>query len=85
MVFASGRLRILKVVNEQGSIVAAAKELHMRYRAVRGKIEDTGERLGRPLLNRRPGAPKGAALSCTLGQGSGGAIPSTAEPAKADS
>ena len=65
MVFGSGRLRILKAIEEQGSILAAAKELHMSYRAVWGKIKATEERLGQPLLSRRVGGAQGGGSELT--------------------
>lgn len=68
MVFGAGRLRILKAVREHGSILAAAKELHMSYRAVWGKIKATEERLGQSLLTRRTGgAQRGGSELTPLG------------------
>ena len=49
VVFGTGRLRILELVDRYGSIHAAAKELKMSYRAVWGKIKATEERLGQSL------------------------------------
>jgi molybdate transport system regulatory protein len=54
IVFGAGRLRIFELVEAHGSILAAAKELHMSYRAVWGKIKATEERLGQPLVRRKP-------------------------------
>lgn len=65
MVFGSGRLRILTAIEDQGSILAAAKELHMSYRAVWGKIKATEERLGQPLLSRRVGGAQGGGSELT--------------------
>jgi len=65
MVFGSGRLRILTAIEEQGSILAASKELHMSYRAVWGKIKATEERLGQPLLSRRVGGAQGGGSELT--------------------
>jgi molybdate transport system regulatory protein len=65
MVFGSGRLRILNTIEEQGSILAAAKELHMSYRAVWGKIKATEDRLGQLLLNRRVGGAQGGGSELT--------------------
>lgn len=65
MVFGSGRLRILTAIEEHGSILAAAKELHMSYRAVWGKIKATEERLGQPLLSRRVGGAQGGGSELT--------------------
>ena len=55
VVFGSGRLHILGAIEERGSILAAAKELGMSYRAVWGKIKATEQRLRQPLLTKRTG------------------------------
>ncbi len=65
VVFGSGRMRILKAVEEHGSILAAAKELSMSYRAVWGKIKATEDRLGQPLLNKRMGGAHGGGSELT--------------------
>jgi molybdate transport system regulatory protein len=60
VVFGSGRLRILELVERYGSIHAASKELKMSYRAVWGKIKATEDRLGQTLVRRKPdGARRG--------------------------
>jgi molybdate transport system regulatory protein len=60
VVFGTGRLRILELVERFGSLHAAAKELKMSYRAVWGKIKATEDRLGQPLVRRKPdGARRG--------------------------
>jgi molybdate transport system regulatory protein len=58
VVFGAGRLRILELVARYGSIHAAAKELRMSYRAVWGKIKATEDRLGQPLVRRKPGGTR---------------------------
>ncbi len=65
VVFGSGRLHILDAVERHGSILAAAKELHMSYRAVWGKIKATEERLGQPLLTRKVGGARGGGSDLT--------------------
>lgn len=65
VVFGSGRLRILDAVEKQGSILGAAKELSMSYRAVWGKIKATEERLGQPLLTKRTGGSHGGGSELT--------------------
>ena len=65
MVFGSGRLRILSAIEEHGSILAAAKELKMSYRAVWGKIRATEEHLGQRLLSRRVGGVRGGGSELT--------------------
>lgn len=69
VVFGAGRLHILDAIARHGSILAAAKELQMSYRAVWGKIKATEERLGRPLLARKVGGARGGGSELTpLGQ-----------------
>ena len=53
VVFGAGRLRILELVDQHGSIHAAAKELRMSYRAMWGKIKATEERMGQALVRRK--------------------------------
>lgn len=65
VVFGSGRLHILSAVEEQGSILAAAKALGMSYRAVWGKIKATEDRLGQPLLTKRTGGSHGGGSELT--------------------
>jgi molybdate transport system regulatory protein len=65
VVFGSGRLRILRAIEEHGSILGAAKELKMSYRAVWGKIKATEERLGHPLLSRQTGGARGGGSQLT--------------------
>lgn len=66
VIFGQGRLKILEAVIRTGSIHAAAKELKMSYRAVWGKIKDTEERLGQPLLVRQVGGASGGGSELTL-------------------
>jgi molybdate transport system regulatory protein len=65
VVFGAGRMKILSAVQEHGSILGAAKELKMSYRAVWGKIKATEDRLGQPLLVRRPGGARGGGSELT--------------------
>jgi molybdate transport system regulatory protein len=65
VVFGSGRLHILSAVERHGSILAAAKELRMSYRAVWGKIKATEERLRQPLLTKRTGGVRGGGSELT--------------------
>lgn len=65
VVFGAGRLRILRAVEEHGSIHLAAKVLNMSYRAVWGKIKATEDRLGKPLLTRKVGGTKGGGSELT--------------------
>ena len=65
VVFGAGRLRILGAIEENGSILAAAKALGMSYRAVWGKIKARGGRLGQPLLTKRTGGSQGGGSQLT--------------------
>lgn len=65
LIFGAGRLRILEAVERSGSIVGAAKELGMSYSAVWGKIHVTEQRLGRAILEKRIGGPKGGGSALT--------------------
>lgn len=65
VVFGSGRLHILSAVEENGSILAAAKALGMSYRAVWGKIKATEDRLGQPILTKRTGGSHGGGSELT--------------------
>lgn len=65
VIFGQGRLKILEAVIRHGSIHAAAKELKMSYRAVWGKLKDTEERLGQPLLVRQIGGASGGGSELT--------------------
>jgi molybdate transport system regulatory protein len=52
VVFGLGRYRILKAVQDTGSLQAAAKELKMSYRAVWMRIRASEKRIGRELVVR---------------------------------
>jgi molybdate transport system regulatory protein len=65
VLFGPGRLKILEAVVRHGSIHAAAKELKMSYRAVWGKIKNTEEGLGKPLLVRQIGGTAGGGSELT--------------------
>ncbi len=65
VVFGTGRMKILEAVGRTGSLLAAAKELKMSYRAVWGRIKATEERLGRPLLVRNIGGAAGGGSQLT--------------------
>lgn len=51
MVMGEGRLKILKSIEETGSLAISAKELGMSYRAIWGKIKATESALGESLLD----------------------------------
>ena len=50
-VFGKGREAILKAINEQHGLYAAAKKLEMSYRAAWGRIKVSEERMGAKLVD----------------------------------
>jgi molybdate transport system regulatory protein len=65
VIFGSGRLKILKAIQQYGSINAAAKELKMGYRAVWARISATEKRLGKKLLVKQSGGATGGGSQLT--------------------
>ncbi len=58
-VFGAGQLKILEVIDAEGSISAAAKVMHMGYRSMWGKLQKIEQRIGKPLLIREKGGASG--------------------------
>ncbi len=52
VIFGLGRYRILEAVRRLGSMHAAAKELHMSYRAVWMRVRSSEKRIGKTLVVR---------------------------------
>jgi molybdate transport system regulatory protein len=52
VIFGLGRYRILDAILRLGSMHAAAKELHMSYRAVWMRIRSSEKRIGKELIVR---------------------------------
>lgn len=52
VIFGLGRYRILDAVRRTGSMNAAAKELHMSYRAVWMRVRSSEKRVGKTLIVR---------------------------------
>lgn len=65
VVFGLGRYRIMEAIQRLGSINAAARELHMGYRAVWARIHATEERLGQDLLIKKTGGSAGGGSRLT--------------------
>lgn len=57
-VLGEGLVRILELIEERGSIVGAAKNLKMSYRACWGKIKDMERRIEKPLIEPHVGGGK---------------------------
>lgn len=65
VVFGLGRFKILNLIKEKGSILAAAKELKMGYRGLWSRIKATEDRLGKKLLVKTIGGAKGGGSQLT--------------------
>ena len=65
VVFGLGRYRILRMIQDLGSLNAAAKELKMGYRAIWARVHATEERLGQNLLIKKTGGTKGGGSQLT--------------------
>ena len=52
VIFGLGRYRILDAIRRSGSMHAAAKELHMSYRAVWMRVRSSEKRIGKQLIVR---------------------------------
>ena len=52
VIFGLGRYRILDAISRAGSMQAAAKELHMSYRAVWMRVRSSEKRMGKELIVR---------------------------------
>lgn len=63
IIFGMGRVRILKAIDETGSMNRAAKEMGMSYRTIWGKIHDTQKRLGIKLIETGAGQRHGSKLT----------------------
>ena len=66
VVFGDGRLKILKAVDELGSLNKASKALNMSYRAAWGKVKATEERLGVRLVDSSTGGGAKGGTRLTL-------------------
>ncbi|MDR1778084.1 MAG: LysR family transcriptional regulator [Desulfovibrio sp.] len=58
-----GRMRLLELVGETGSLRKAAEVMGMSYRAAWGKIKESEDALGAPLLGKRGSNRQGSHLS----------------------
>lgn len=65
VVLGLGRVKMLEAIQRLGSISAAARHLKMSTRAIWGRIKNTEERLGRPLLVRNVGGAAGGGSQLT--------------------
>ena len=65
LIFGTGRMRILKAIEETGSMNKAAGKLGMSFRHVWSCINTAEKRLGRALLNKNKGGWKGGGATIT--------------------
>jgi molybdate transport system regulatory protein len=57
-VLGEGLVRILELIEARGSIVGAAKDLKMSYRACWGKVKEMERRFEKPLIEPHVGGGK---------------------------
>jgi molybdate transport system regulatory protein len=59
IVLSDYRVRLLRLVDETGSLAEAAQRMGLSYRRAWGKVKEIEENLGLPLLQSSAGGPKG--------------------------
>lgn len=64
-VIGEGRLRILKAIDETGSLLGASKKTGVAYRKLRGAVHDMESLIGRPIINTHRGGEDGGGASLT--------------------
>ncbi|MFH1757602.1 MAG: LysR family transcriptional regulator [Pseudomonadota bacterium] len=64
-VLGEGRRTLLQAVDEQGSILGAARLLNLAYRKAWGQIRAMEERLGLPLVKKQQGGVAGGGAQLT--------------------
>ncbi len=57
-ILGEGLVRILEMIEKHGSMVGAAKELKMSYRACWGKVKEMERRFGKSLIEPHVGGGK---------------------------
>ena len=60
-ILGDGKWRILKTIEEAGSLTAACKLLNLTYRRTWGDLKNIEQRLGFPLLEKSRGGKEGGA------------------------
>jgi len=65
IVFGHGRAALLKTIQEEGSLSAAAKKLNISYRHAWGYLQASEQRLGFKLLSTSIGGPGGGGAVLT--------------------
>ena len=64
-VIGEGRLRILKAIDETGSLLAASKKTGVAYRKLRGAVHDMEKLIGKTIINTHRGGGDGGGASLT--------------------
>ncbi len=66
-IFGDGKWRLLKAIEEEGSLKAAAETLRMSYRKAWGDLRKAEETLGVALTDKRRGGSVGGKTVLTVG------------------
>lgn len=65
IVLSAYRVRLLRIIDEQGSISRAAAEMGLSYRRAWGKVREIEQNLGVKLVARTPGGRGGGSSKLT--------------------
>jgi molybdate transport system regulatory protein len=60
-----GKVRLLELIDEHGSIRGAGKRLNMSYARAWGLVRDLGETFGAPVVDASPGGRSGGGATLT--------------------
>jgi molybdate transport system regulatory protein len=60
-----GKIRLLELIRETGSISAAGREMHMSYRRAWNLVTELNEMFRDPLVAARPGGSNGGGATLT--------------------
>ena len=60
-----GKIRLLELIRETGSISAAGREMQMSYRRAWNLVTELNELFTEPVVEARPGGPNGGGASLT--------------------
>lgn len=61
-----GRVELLELINETGSISSAAKEMKMSYRQAWQMVKEMNERASMPLVKKQLGGKQGGGASLSV-------------------
>jgi molybdate transport system regulatory protein len=60
-----GKVRLLELIGETGSISAAGREMNMSYRRAWNLVNELNETFAEPVVDARPGGANGGGASLT--------------------